>query len=187
MSPTRRRFLAWAGLAATAGAVWSWARRDALRPWLTAASLGGDSPGPLRASTAATLEAAALALLDERIEPTHYVECFRWRATHLRGARALYERFEARVDRAARGAGFLGFRSAPPAERRRVIQALMPVRGWRRVARMALARDDERIARHVVREIFRRFAHTDAWVLAGYDAWPGMPRAIARIAPRTPA
>jgi len=50
----------------------------------------------------------------------------------------------------------------------------------RRLRRIAFARDEARFARHVVREVFRRFARTDAWVLAGYDAWPGTPRGLAR-------
>jgi hypothetical protein len=71
--------------------------------------------------------------------------------------------------------------------KRRILERMLPARGWTRIRRALLARDEARSARHVVREIFRRFARTDAWVLAGYDAWPGMPRAIARVRAGGPA
>jgi len=184
MSPTRRRFLAWMATAAVvAGAGVAWLKRDALRRTLLYAPLGDERPGPLRDSTAETLRATVYALLDDRVEPSHYVEFFRWRAGHLPGFRALYERFEARVDHEARRAGFAGFRSASPGARRAIVQQLMPASGRRRALRVLLARDDERFARHVVHEVFRCYSRTDAWTQAGYDAWPGTPRAIARMAP----
>jgi hypothetical protein len=187
MRLARRRFLAWLGATAVAGAGMSWWRREPVGRWLLSAPLTGERPGPLRDSTAATLRAATLALLYDRVEPLHYVECFRWRAEHVRGARALYERFEAAVDRAARSGGHTDFRAATPAARRRVLERMLPARGWMRVRRAVFARDEARYARHVVREVFRRFSRTDAWVLSGYDAWPGMPRAIARLRRGGPA
>jgi len=181
MSTTRRRFLGWLGLAVAVGAVATVWRRDALRRWLLAVDPTPAPPGPLRDSTADTLRAAVLALLDERIEPDHYVDFFRWRAGRVSGARALYERFEVTVDRLARARGAGGFRGAERAEQRLILGDMLPVRGMKRVRRLLLDRDDERFARHIVREIFHRFARTDAWVIAGYDSWPGLPRAIARM------
>lgn len=183
----RRRFLVWLGLAGAAGAGLAWWRRRPIGRWLIGVSLAGERPGPLPDSTAATLRAATLALLHDRVEPTHYLEFFRWRAAHLPGARALYERFEATADRAARRLGHADFRDAPADARRRILGAMRPARGWTRVRRVLFSRDEARYAHHVVREIFRRFARTDAWVLAGYDAWPGMPRAVARLHAGGPA
>lgn len=183
----RRRFLAALGVAAAAAAGFGWSRREPLARWLLGVTLGGERPGPLRDATAATLRAATLALLHDRVEPSHYLEAFRWRAANVRGARALYERFEAAVDRAAARAGHDAFRFAPPEARRRILERMLPARGWTRVRRALVGRDESRWARHVVREIFRRFSRTDAWVLSGYDAWPGMPRAIARLRRGGPA
>jgi hypothetical protein len=182
MMATRRRFLALLGLggvAAAAGVLWT--RRGSLQRWLLASPLPPTPPGPLRESTADTLRAAVLALLDERIEPVHYVDLFRWRAVHVPGARDLYERFEATVNRATRRAGDPGFRSASRARQQRILRSMVPARGWTRVRRVLFARDEARYAQYIVREVFRRFARTDGWVLAGYDAWPGMPRAIASL------
>jgi hypothetical protein len=179
MIASRRRFLVLVGLSAAGGAL-LW-RRDAVTRWLNAATLPHAPEGPLRDSTAEILRLTVTALLDTAVEPAHYVEVFRWRAAHVPGARAVYERFERDVDRASRRAGFAGFRSASPGRRQRILRAMLPARGWTRVRRALLARDEARYARHIVREVFHRFARTDAWILAGYDAWPGMPRAIAGL------
>ncbi|MBI5711228.1 MAG: hypothetical protein HZC42_13150 [Candidatus Eisenbacteria bacterium] len=161
-------------------------RRGALARWLFSASLSPARPGPLRDSTADVLRAAVLALLEGRVEPAHYMEAFRWRAAHVPGARALYQRFEAAVDRAARRAGQPGFRGAPRPRQQRILRSMMPARGLTRIRRALMARDEARYARHIVREVFRKFAATDAWILAGYDAWPGLPRAIAHPGPGAP-
>jgi hypothetical protein len=181
MRTSRRKFLGWMGLVLATGAAGAWWRFEPLRGWLVSAGLAPAPTGSLRDSTADTLRAAVLALLEERVDPRHYLDCFRWRARHVPGARALYERFEATVDRAARAGGASGFRSAGGAHQRRILEGMLPARGLRRIPRLLIARDEARFARHIVREIFRRFAVTDAWVLAGYDAWPGMPRAIGRL------
>jgi hypothetical protein len=183
MSVTRRRFLAWSAVLVAACTAGAWLGRGRWASWLAASGPGGGAPGPLDDATADTLDATVRALLHDRVEPSHYREFFRWRAEHLPGARALYRRFAGAVDVRARRAGHRGFRSAPADARRAILTGLLPARGWTRVRRLLVARDDERFARQVVREIFRRFARTDAWVLAGYDAWPGMPRAIATLAP----
>ena len=116
MRASRRRFLAAFGLALLAVGAVAWPRRMAVARWLAGSSLPPGRTGALRDGTAATLRSAVLALLDDRVEPGHYLECFRWRAEHVAGARELYERFEAAVDRAARRAGRDAFRSAPAAE-----------------------------------------------------------------------
>jgi hypothetical protein len=181
MKISRRRFLGWIGvtIAAAAGASTLWGRD--LRRNLVSMPLPPAPPGPLRDSTADTLRAATLALLEDRVEPRRYVEYFRWRAARVPGARAVYERFEIAVNRAARREGHRGFRSAPRAEQERILRAMLPARGWVRVRRVLLARDEARFAQHVVQAIFSRFAKTDAWILAGYESWPGMPRAIASL------
>ncbi len=182
---SRRRFLGSMGALVVSGAALALWGRVPLRRLLST-SLPPDPAVPLRASTAGVLRAAVLALLDERVEAGHYVELFRWRSLHVPGAGRLYRRFEAAVDRAARAGGAAGFRSATRAQQRRILDRLVPARRPGRLRRVLLERDRARFARHVVREIFRLFARTDAWVLAGYDAWPGVPRAIAHLGPGTP-
>jgi len=179
---TRRRFLAVLGLAvAAAGAGALWRQRLALRRWVLQTPLPGSAPGPLRDSTAETLLATVHALLGDAVEPTHYADFFRWRAGHLPGHRRLYEEFEVAVDRAARRRGHAGFRSCPRDGQRRILRGMLPASGVERIRRGLVARNHARFGQEIVRPIFRRFANTDAWILSGYDAWPGMPRAMARL------
>jgi hypothetical protein len=173
-------------LAATVGAWASWTRRDAMRLWLLDPPLGDAPPGRLDPSTADVLAATVTALVDTRVEPVHYLEMFRWRAEHVPGARALYRRFEHHVERAAAAAGAASYVDAPLELRRRILAGLRPARGRGRLGRVLLARDEDRIARHVVREVYRHFARTDAWLRVGYESWPGMPRGIARFPVETP-
>ncbi len=182
MRITRRRFVAVLALAVVAaGAATVWRRRLALRHWVIQTPLTDSPPGPLRDSTADTLLASVRALLGDGVEPAHYVDFFRWHAEHLPGHRKLYEDFEAHVDRAARRHGHAGFRACPRERQSAILVAMLPASGSERVRRLILARDEARFGKHIVREIFRRFARTDAWVLSGYDAWPGVPRAIAKL------
>lgn len=158
-----------------------WRGREAMRRWVVQTPLGGAPPGPLRDSTADTLLVAVRALLGDGVEPLHYVDFFRWRARHLAGHRRLYEAFEAAADRAARRLGHLGFRDCPREGQQRILRDMLPASGLERIRRGLMARDEARFGQYVVREIFRVFARTDAWVLTGYEAWPGMPRAEAYL------
>jgi hypothetical protein len=132
------------------------------------------------------MRSTVVALLDPRVETSHYLAAFRWRAMHVRGARAVYERWAHALDRDARRRGAPDFRRAPLALQRDVLARYQRTDRPERVRRVAFDRDEARFARHVIREIFRRFARTDAWVFAGYAAWPGMPRALARLGPDEP-
>ncbi len=178
----RRSFLAWLAGATLLGAV-AFAARGELRRRLDPAFLAGGRTGRLRPAVERVLRATVFALLDESVDAGHYLEVFRWRAGHVPGALALYRRFAARMDRVARAAGHPSFAAAPLAERARWLERYRGSGGRVRLRRALFARDDERFARHVVRPVFRRFARTDAWLRAGYDAWPGMPRRLVSIAP----
>ncbi len=182
--PSRRRVLGWLAVALVALGVLGVRRRAAIVRGFLAADAGGEPPGRMSDTARDALAASVAALLYERVEPEHYLELFRWRAEHLPGMRALYERFAARVERDAHRAGHRSFAAAPGEVRRRLLARYRPTRGRERLRRGFLARDDERFGRHVVRPVFRLFARTDAWILHGYPAWPGMPRAIATLAPK---
>jgi hypothetical protein len=176
---TRRRFLVTLALAAAAlagGTAWS--RRAALSRWLVSVPLDDTPPGPLDDATVQVLLATTQTLLGDGIEPGHYEEYFRWRAEHLRGHRSLYVQFAAALDRAARGLGHPDFVRCPPDAKARILDSLRPVRGWRQASRAIVSRSTARYATHIVRGIFQMFASTDAWILSGYDSWPGQPRGL---------
>jgi hypothetical protein len=181
----RRRFLAWVVIGIACGASLLWLGRGGRwRAWATASASGSEPVAPLAPASEAALAAAIGALLEHRVDPSSYLALFRWRAHHMPGAAALYVRFQRRVDAVARGHGHASFASAPPELQQRILAPFRPRAGWARAWRALARRDDERFSRHIVRSVFRRFARTDAWLLTGYDTWPGMPRAIASLAPQ---
>jgi hypothetical protein len=182
---SRRRLLgiglAVSATAATAGAwrVFELVRRLPQEPVL------GDAPtGRLSPSTTGTLVAAAQAVTGYPIEPVHYEEYYRWRAQHVRGYRALYERFAQIVDRDARRAAGRPFAACPAVVRSRILSRAprsrhpLTLRDQLRVA--VLDYDWPAFDRFVLGETLALFARTDAWVSLGYEGWPGIPRGLER-------
>lgn len=185
---SRRRFLGavllLAGLAiagALAARRWGAAVTFRLAWWLTNPPLGDAPLGPLAEGVVRALVAATRALVDTEVEATHYATFFRWRAETLRGYRALYERFVAVVDRAAREGGDPDFASCGTARRQAILRQIDVTgtadRAFRIYATMA-RRDLLRFERYIFAQILALFSQTDGWVLLGYDAWPGTPRGL---------
>jgi hypothetical protein len=153
-------------------------------------ALEATAPGPVADATLSTLVAAARTVIGRPVEPSHYAEYFRWRAEHLPGYRTLYERFAARVDRDARRTARCAFAACRPSDRARVLAAADRARdprslldaAWMAAGGRAWAAYD----RFILDEALAVFADTDAWVLTGYDGWPGTPRGLDRYrrAPR---
>lgn len=150
-----------------------------------------DAPtGELSVTQLRTLLAAAAAVAGAPIRQEHYAAFFRWRAAHLRGHLKLYQRFCAAVDRAARGANRTAFADCPPQVQHRILERAFRARADAAVPGPWLRRlrehDWQLYERHILRETLALFAATDAWVLLGYDAWPGTPRGFERYR-RAPA
>jgi hypothetical protein len=113
--------------------------------------------GPLSGHAITTLLATTEAFLGSPVEKAHYEDFFRWHAETLPGYHALYERFAATVNQAARRAHGCDFAGCEVGMRQTI---LAPAFRAHRVE--------------------SRIAHTDAWRVAGYDAWPGIPRGLER-------
>ena len=173
--------LAWLAGAVIVGAGVALTRRTAILRWFVSAPLGDERPGRVGDAASATLDATVLALLDARVERTHYADFFRWRAANVPGMRALFERYAVRLDADAHRHGARSFVAAPRETQRGILTRYRRARGSERVVRSVFARDEQRFARYIVRETYRIFSRTDAWVLSGYSGWPGMPRAIASL------
>jgi len=156
----------------------------AVRRWgaaLKHPALGDASTGPLPEAVVTTLVAATRTLVDTEVESTHYATFFRWRAETLRGYRALYERFVAALDRAAREAGDRDFAGGGTARRRAILRQIDVTGVTGRVSRLyvlAFRRDSFRFERYIFREALALFSQTDGWVLLGYETWPGTPRGL---------
>jgi hypothetical protein len=191
MAVTRRRFLRVLGIAAggaaAAGAIaYRFAKGRAGEYYRRLVELPAE--GELGAIGDAELEAlmaATVSLVGREIDLARYEDFFRWHAEHALGYRRLYSSFTAAVDRAAREAGAPKFAGAPEAIQTAALSKAREVR-------VAINRDDKARAlmfamfdrewllfeRYVVREILTLFARTDAWVLSGYGAPPGLPRGL---------
>lgn len=141
-------------------------------------------PGPLSDETVRTLTAAATALVGSEIDAARYEEFFRWRAEAIPGHRALYERFAATLDRLARRAAGRDFAGSEPGMRLELLRPAFRVRtAHNRLDRLRIGvfhRSWVLFDHYIVRQIAVLFARTDAWRLAGYDAWPGTPRGLER-------
>ena len=151
--------------------------------------LYGAPTGTISAEGLRTLLAATRAIVLEPIDAAHYGAFFRWRAAHLPGHYALYERFRATVDGIASREEGLPFAQCAVASQRRILGPALDV-GSEQTARSRPPRRDERdwalYHRHIIREVLALFARTDAWILLGYEAWPGTARGFTRYvqAPR---
>lgn len=187
----RRRTLLGAAAGACAAAalgVWRWLYEQEGPVWTPA--LETTAPGPVTDATLSTLVAAARTVVGKPIEPSHYAEYFRWRAEHLPGYRTLYGRFAAQVDRDARRTARCAFADCGAPVRERLLAAASRARTPRTVLDVAWVAAGGRIwavyDRFIFDEALALFADTDAWVLLGYEGWPGTPRGLDRYrrAPR---
>ncbi len=140
--------------------------------------------GPLRDETSRALLAATAALVGSDIDATRYEEFFRWRAETIPGHRALYEKFAATLNRQARRAGRRDFAESEQSLRLEVLRPAFRVRtAHNRLERLRIGMFHGSwvlFDLHIVRQIARLFARTDAWRLAGYESWPGTPRGLER-------
>jgi hypothetical protein len=174
--------------AAAALGVWRWLYPPAGPAWTPA--LETTAPGPATAATLSTLVAAARTVIGKPIEPSHYIEYFRWRAEHLRGYRTLYARFASQVDHDARRTARCAFADCRGTVRARVLSAAARARDPRSVLDVAWMAAGGRTwavyDKFIFDEVLALFADTDAWVLVGYEGWPGTPRGLDRYrrAPR---
>ena len=196
---SRRRFLGLVGVVAIASivAAWlptQWARQlvARARDWYRARTdpeLPRTAPGPLSPRTLEVVQTTTARLVDTPVELSHYTRYFEFRAENLPGYREVYERFAQTLDAAAKRASHVGFVECPPAVQLRVLENTVPTPGpvGALIGGM-FDRTPQLFHKYVVREILALFVRTDAWVLLGYEAWPGKPRGLERYTrpPETP-
>lgn len=160
---------------------WGGTLKSRLERILTEPTLGDAAQGPLPEGVVRALVAATEGLVDTEIETTHYAAFFRWRAEMLRGYRALYERFVAELDRAAREVGVPDFAGCGMTRRRSILQQIdVSGHGGRasRIQTLLCRRDSLRFKKYIIGEVLELFSQTDGWVLLGYESWPGTPRGL---------
>jgi hypothetical protein len=119
------------------------------------------------------LLATTEALVAAAVETSHYEDFFRWRSENLGGYRALYERFTAVVDRAAKEAQKPDFASCDMNARREILQRMTS-----RAYAVVFERDVLRFETYIFRQILALFSRTDGWIWLGYESWPGTARGL---------
>jgi hypothetical protein len=179
---SRRRFLTIASLVAgvsAAAAVQRWgigqlaSLGSRIYDVLTNPALKDASRGPPGEGAVRALLATTAALIATDVETNHYEEFFRWRSENLSGYRSLYQRFAVVVDGSAKEARQPDFASCDMKLRREILQRMTS-----RTYALVFDRDELRFENYILREILALFSRTDAWILLGYDSWPGMPRGL---------
>jgi hypothetical protein len=179
---SRRRFLAVVSLvaaASAAGAVQRWGIEQLASLWsriygaLTNPPLKDATKGLLGEGAVRTLLATTDALVGTEVEKSHYGAFFRWRSENLSGYRDLYERFAVVVDRAAKEVRKSDFASCDMEVRREILQ-----RTTSRTYAVIFDRDGVRFEKYILEQILALFSRTDAWILLGYESWPGTPRGL---------
>lgn len=179
---SRRGFLTVVSLVAgvsAAGAIQRWGIGQLASFWsriygaLTDPGLQNAPEGLLGERTVLALLATTEALVGTEVETSHYEAFFRWRSENLSGYRNLYERFAVVVDRAAKEALKPDFASSEIEVRREILQR-MTARPYARI----FERDGLRFEKYIFQQIRALFSRTDAWILLGYESWPGIPRGL---------
>jgi len=149
---------------------------------LTDPSLANTSSGPLDSHSLKTLMAAVDAILNERLETGHYESYFRWYAQNVPGYKVLYDSFTANLNSLSRQYGQLSFPDSDAALKQRVLEETCQFRPSKleRLWAGLLERDRLRFDKYIILPILELFAATDAWILAGYESWPGIPRGLSK-------
>jgi hypothetical protein len=181
---SRRRFLKATGLVAgvsTAGFIlweqwigeWPGAIKSFVYRELTNLSSEKTPVGPLEENVLRTLLVTTETLVGAPVEMAHYEAFFRWRSENLSGYRGIYRRFAAVIDRAAREAGKADFASGDMEARRAILQKMSS-----RMHALVFERDWFRFEKHIFDQILLLFSATDAWIVLGYESWPGIARGL---------
>jgi hypothetical protein len=179
---SRRRFLTVVSLVAgvsAAGAVQRWGVGELASLWsriygaLTDPGLKDAPKGLPGEGAVRALLATTETLVGTEVETSHYEAFFRWRSENLSAYRSLYERFAVVVDRAAKESRKPDFASCGIEVRREILQ-----RFTSSTYAPVFERDGLRFEKYIFQQILALFSRTDAWILLGYESWPGTPRGL---------
>jgi hypothetical protein len=182
-------------------------RRDGSAPYTLTRTEAGDvqidldpldeqfdpAPGELTPETEAALLAFVEAFASENGSPgstAHYASYFSWRAENLPGYRGLYEAVRAGLDGLADADHGVPYAQADLDWRRQGMAALIaaptPASALSET-RLPLERAESLaaedtlwlyISRYLLAEIALVFMQTNAWIMLGYEGWPGQARGL---------
>jgi hypothetical protein len=159
---------------------WCLAPAQALYARLAYPEIKDAPPGRLDIPVLQALVATTEALVGTPVETSHYEDFFRWHSEHLRGYKSLYEQFTAVLNHGAEQAGRPDFARCDMATRRQILDKFPLARQgeFGKLLRGVFQKDGRRFEYYIVREILELFNRTDAWIVLGYESWPGTPRGL---------
>lgn len=141
--------------------------------------LKSSPPGPIDDNVAGTLTAAAKSLISFDIDEAHYEDYFRWRASHLKGYKHLYDQLARSFNKLAARKFNLKFIDCDSSRQRELIMIMRPSGKFDTIS-MKIFHEDYLLAEHYFfKEVLTLFTLTDAWVAIGYRKWPGQPRGLS--------
>jgi len=174
------------GGAAAALSAFGWINRDALLDYARDALIA--KPGPLQDGTRDSLIAVIESLFPYPVETSHYAASFDWRAENEPGRKAYYERFATQLNRTARKQGASSFIDAASETRKRVLDEVFMPSVSHPPADVSiqststfissLSDDDLNKALFttlILQPAFNIFMDTDAFIVLGFEKWPGRP------------
>ena len=171
-------------MAAQSAKTWLLAPFHALYQQLLSPNLEDAPTGPLSAQALSRLLEATRAVTGVPVQISHYEDFFRWRAENLRGYKALYEQFAEALEHRARRSVGCDFVDCSRQMQQKILEQVPQIRDssprWDKVRVSIIERNWLLFDRYIVRDILLLFSKTDAWILLGYEAWPGTPRGLDR-------
>lgn len=123
-------------------------------------------------------------IADVPIDTLHYENLFRWRSENLRGYNNLYNKFARALNSSAKRLTGKDFIGADRETQLRILDKTYQIRmstGKLNLVRYGIfERDWILFDRYIIRDILRLFIRTDAWIMLGYESWPGKVRGLRR-------
>jgi hypothetical protein len=123
-------------------------------------------------------------IADVPIDTVHYENLFRWRSENLRGYNNLYNKFARALNSSAKRLTGKDFIGADRETQLRILDKTYQIRmstGKLNLVRFGIfERDWILFDRYIIRDILRLFIRTDAWIMLGYESWPGKVRRLRR-------
>lgn len=152
-----------------------------------------DEPGPVDDTVIANLLAMVETLVHGHGSIEHYRTYFNWRTQNLPRYKPYYELFSIGLDEAARTLGEASFIDASDATRQAILttaielphpqSALLRPTPALTLPSGEIPLDESlwlRFDQYIIGEMIMIYTQTNAWIMLGYDAWPGVPRGLDR-------
>ncbi len=159
----------------------------ALYSWLINPTLSNKPTGKIDGRTIEVLLVTSEILCGTSIERKHYKDYFCWCSENLRGYKTIYEQFKVSLDHSAKQSFGCYFVDCDKSMQLQIIKKILQShktllsQTTSRLYRIKIGifeRDWQLFNKYIFSEILNIFARTDAWVLLGYESWPGIPRGL---------